>query len=473
MLRSLFMAACSLLLCLALSSCTSFNPSATDLMRPPRLTPEQKAIDDALRASVISDPIMKYPQSGDYRSSFVFHDFDGDGTEEALAFYSVDSSVYARVALLDYSNGRWSAAYELPGTDQDVEFVAFANITDHTKEDIVIGWSNPVDADMTLGVYRYEDGKLVKLLKESADTIYNSYLIDDLDKDGLDDIFLFTRNAGSRAKSSWIRQISFDGYTLDTVSSLPLSDSITDFAGITAGRLSKKDAQRAIFIDELLSDESMVTEVFTMKNGMLTSIIEQGMEPPYAEDGAEAPAESDLLMQEMTLYEQTRRWDTTSVCTDINRDTVIEIPTGEPMPGYESDEIYNEDRIYLTRYNQLIDHALVSVFSAAINYTAGYRIEIPEAWIDQVTIVNQPENGEWRFIAYNSELEKPLEDLSRELARIRVVSQKDYQDQFLDNYFQLSPPRGLFSYYGYLPAQPNEPLSITEDELKNDLFALI
>ena len=76
-----------LLACLwALSGCSGFSSSTADLMRPPRLTPEQSAINEALTAAALTQTYtLKYPKSGEYRSAFVFHDIDGDGVEEAIA----------------------------------------------------------------------------------------------------------------------------------------------------------------------------------------------------------------------------------------------------------------------------------------------------------------------------------------------------------------------------------------------------
>lgn len=84
-----------LLACLwALSGCSGFSSSTADLMRPPRLTPEQSAINEALTAAALTQTYtLKYPKSGEYRSAFVFHDIDGDGVEEAIAFMNRISTI--------------------------------------------------------------------------------------------------------------------------------------------------------------------------------------------------------------------------------------------------------------------------------------------------------------------------------------------------------------------------------------------
>ncbi|MCI8650434.1 MAG: hypothetical protein HFG20_09995 [Anaerotruncus sp.] len=461
-----------IVICMVLSGCSGFNPMPENLMSPPRLSPEQKEIEDALSAAVVSKPVLKYPKSGDYRSAFVFHDIDGDNEEEALAFYCTENDPYTRVCLLDRDEkGKWGAPpYELAGADQDVEFVAFARVVDTDSDNIVIGWGNPDDDRITLGIYVYENGELKTLLNGTQqETVFQEYLIDDIDRDGQDDIILLN-NSSSTATIKLVTQQDDHASITDTHR---LSDSIIRFAGVIAGRVSTETPQRGVFIDELVMGDVLVTEVFSMEHDQLVPIVTQDMDSPLSvpEDGSEP---KELL----SLYDQGARQNTANreddspapVCADINSDLVIEIPTARLMPGYRNET--EAERLYLTEYNQLNGDFLKRVFAAAINRVGGYRVEFPENWIDRVTVVTQIENGEWKFLEYHENASHPLEDLSGELARIRVVSKKDYQDKFLESYVKITE-RGMFTYYGYVPEQVRSELAISAATLTRQLFSLI
>ena len=430
-------------------------------MDPPKLTAEQTAINNALKQSVISSTIrLKYPKTGDYRSSFVFHDIDGDDEQEAIAFYSVESSDYTRVSLLDQKEGQWVAVYELPGASEDVEFISFANITDNPADDVIIGWSSPDQEEKELCVYSMVDNTLTLQHSET----YSEYILDDLDRDGRDDIFIVHKSGNSRSAS--LLQISFNGYEVDVVSEISLSDAIVEFSHLITGRFRSDSGQKALFIDELISGSSYATEVFTITSNGLIPLISWEM----AELDLEEEQPSEELKPTLSLYEQTIRSEQV-FCTDINNDSVVEIPISRSLPGYEDEELAEADKLYLTQYSHLKDESFARVFSAVINRTAGYMIRFPENWIDNVTVVNQVENGEWRFIRYNNELKHSLNDISEELARIRVVSQNDYQDKFLENYIELDV-KGLFTYYGYIPENVTSDLKISAVELKS-MFELI
>lgn len=472
-MRRTILIAILMVLSVLCSSCTGFSPVTEDLMQPPKLTAEQKALDDALRESVTQDFTLKYPKSGNFRSAYVYYNLDDDEEEEALAFYSIGLSSTARVALLDRKDGTWRAVNALAGASQEVEFVAFAHISDKEQEDVIIGWSSEEESEKQLELYTCTDGKLERLLfRDSAGktdfNYYDSYLINDMDKNGLDDIFLFSRDERNRLESSWIKQLSYDSSSnvVRLYSEHPLSDSISEFVGVTAGRINER--RQGIFIDELLYGDLLATEVFSLdKQGLLTPVISYGTRGD----------ENVSSLYEMTLRDVSSDGKDISkeaVCTDINGDTIIEIPTSRLLPGYKKQK--DSEALYLTEYMQLKNDNLERVLATVINRAGGYRVNFPEEWIDEVTVFAQPETSEWRFIEYNASREDPFSDLSGELLRIRVVSKKGYQDKFLEKYTELDT-RGMFTYYAYIPEKVNSSLSIGAYQLSkqnpNRIFTLL
>lgn len=373
------------------------------------------------------------------------------------------------------------------GAGQDVEFVAFANITAKDASDVVVGWSGSDREEKQLRVYRYSpaDRVLVNALAEGVSPGYTTYLIDDLDRNGQADVFLLSSNSRTTLESFWINLLSFDGDAVAIVDKKPLTERILQFAGVTAGRLSAGSARRAIFVDELVPGDSLavgstdilVTEVFSVADGELVPVIS------YSEEGEGEEADYDRLdpdYQKPSLYQMTKRPNTASgannpnsvpspLCTDIDGDRAIEIPTARLLPGTTR---WTRPTGSTSRNITVWKRTSLSGCSPPRSTAGGgYMVEFPQQWIGAVTIVNQMENGEWRFIGYNGS-DDPLNDLSVELARIRVVSQKDYQDKFLENYQKFSESRGMFSYYGYIPESPSSPLAITWTDLQ-DMFSLL
>lgn len=473
-------------LCVILTSCTGVSPFNDDLLRPPRLTEEQREIEEALVGSVNSgDLTFKYPKSGEHRSAFIFQDIDGDGQEEALVFYVTSASGTTFLSVLDrMPDGKWQSPCAVPGVEANVEFVSFANLTDSGRCDILVGWSDATGQQKRLAVYSYLDGALENRLSDGP-LSYETYLVENLDSEPLSELVVLYMDTTDR--SHYISLYAFDGTAVKYCYESRLSAYMAECRSIRAGRLSLTDSRKGIFIDELLED-SLVTEVFVCEpraeaddpassapGKLLRQVIWESMTVPADMTPQEADAlvsdEEEAPVDAPTLYDLTRRPVNTDVCGDVNSDGIIEIPTGRLMPGYDENGDPAE-QFYLTQYKRLQDNALVDVYSVAINREAGYQVRFPSEWVDHVTIVNQVENNEWRFIEYNSQLlNNPLEDWSSELMRIRVVLQKDYQDRSLEKYTMLDV-RGSFTYYGFIPETAAGPLSITMEELKSDIFSL-
>ncbi len=473
-----------LVLCVLLSSCTGAAPFQNEeLLRPPRLTEEQREIENALIASVNSENLtFKYPKSGEHRSAFIFQDIDGDSQDEALVFYMTNASDSTFLSVLDrMPDGKWYSPYAIGGPEGNVEFVEFAPMTDPSSYDILVGWSDVSGQQKRLAIYSYLNGRLENRLKDGPQS-YETYLAADLDGDQLSELALISIDRDDR--SHWLHLFAYNGFTVDVYANdVALSDYMMGCAGIISGRISQTDPRIGIFIDEILED-TLVTEVFVCERPsgednrrsagkFLRNIIWEDMsdlsEDPPA-DGAGSLEDDSGEINAFTLYELTRRSGNTDICRDLNGDGIIEIPTGRLMPGYEDYDA--ADQIYLTQYKHLQNNALGNVYSAAINWNSGYQVEFPPSWVDHVTVVNQPENNEWRFIEYNSQLQNnPLEDWSSELMRIRVVSHKDYQDRSIENYTVLAV-RGAFTYYAYIPETASGSLSITMEQLKDKMFSL-
>ncbi len=88
-----------------LSSC-GLTGSVESLLMPPIVSEDQEAVYDALMDDTGRNITLVYPRTGDYRSAFIFRDLDGDGTDEAVAFYrSEGESSNVRVNILSAAAG--------------------------------------------------------------------------------------------------------------------------------------------------------------------------------------------------------------------------------------------------------------------------------------------------------------------------------------------------------------------------------
>ena len=445
-LNRLLAAGCAAWMMLGASGCSRLQTSIEDLMSPPVLTQEQAEIRSALsRVSGDSDIKYKYPQSGDYRSSFIFYDIDSDGSEEALVFYqSTSKGDSTWINILDRdSSGQWISVCETPAPDAtaNIDFVSFEHLVDTETVSLVIGWED-TRSSKTLIAYNYQGGRLLSIYERE----YTEVAITDLDDSGTTDLVLFTQ----QPQSTLVFLACRTDAGFETVDSATLSHSIVSFDSIQTGKTA--DGQKALFLDstvDLYETSFQVTDVIGIR---------------LRED--RSPALTNLLdTPESSLSQNTLRPAQNLYCRDIDSDGVIEIPTLSALPGYE--DALDEDTLFLTTYNRLDSAAgqLIAKQSGVINTQHRYMIVFPERWLGNVSAVVQPEDGEWTFFAYTGQ----LSDTSTPLLKLRVYSAKDYHDKFDTDYFELIEQKGLFEYYAYIPSSDSD-LAITQEELTQQMF---
>ena len=430
------------------TGCSRLQTSVEDLMSPPVLTQEQAEIRSALsRVSGDSEIKYKYPQNGDYRSSFIFYDIDSDQVEEALVFYQSPSKGDSTwINILDRQDGQWVSVCETPAPDTtaSIDFVSFEHLTDSQTVSLVVGWED-ARSGKTVIAYNYDNGRLLPIFERD----YTELAITDLDGNGSTDLVLFTQQAQSTLV--FLACKTENGF--ETVDSVQLDRSIVSFDNILSGRTAAGTA--ALFLDstvDLYESPFQITDVLSAKRG---------------ENGT--PVLVNLLdNEEATLSRGTMRPAQNLFCRDIDGNGTVEIPTVATLPGYEG--IFDESAIFLTSYNQLSSTSqLIPCQSGVVNPQHRYLLTFPERWLDNaVSAVVQPENGEYTFFAYTGD----LSDTSTVLLKLRVYSAKDYHDKFDDNYFQLIGQKGLFEYYAYLPETHNS-LTITEQELREEMFRFL
>ena len=430
------------------TGCSRLQTSVEDLMSPPVLTQEQAEIRSALsRVSGDSEIKYKYPQNGDYRSSFIFFDIDSDQVEEALVFYQSPSKGDSTwINILDRQDGQWVSVCETPAPDTtaSIDFVSFEQLTDSQTVSLVVGWED-ARSGKTVIAYNYDNGRLLPIFERD----YTELSITDLDGNGSTDLVLFTQQAQSTLV--FLACKTENGF--ETVDSVQLDRSIVSFDNILSGRTAAGTA--ALFLDstvDLYESPFQITDVLSAKRG---------------ENGT--PVLVNLLdNEEVTLSQGTMRPAQNLFCRDIDGNGTVEIPTVATLPGYEG--IFDESAIFLTSYNQLSSTSqLIPCQSGVVNPQHRYLLTFPERWLDNaVSAVVQPENGEYTFFAYTGD----LSDTSTVLLKLRVYSAKDYHDKFDDNYFQLIGQKGLFEYYAYLPETHNS-LTITEQELREEMFRFL
>ncbi len=267
--RLLSLAAALLCVC-ALCSCSQ-SKQVEELLSAPALTDEQSDIIEAINSLSSEAVTLKYPKTGERRAPIIFLDLDSDGETEALAFYNVAAEgVYARIALLEKEGGEWAVADTVDGLGTDVDSVSSLTAGEGERV-LLVGWMSVNQREQTLATYHFSGGRINLGLEENCeDTI-----LYDFDADGNRELCYIMRDADG----FYLKYIYELGREDITASSRRLSDSMMGVVSVAAGE--GEDGASLVFVDELVTEDMMMTEVFEVNGDRLDPVsLAEGLSIP-------------------------------------------------------------------------------------------------------------------------------------------------------------------------------------------------
>ena len=422
-------------LSLLFTGCNNFRlaTSIDDLISPISPSGDNAGVQSAVDEFCKSGYLIKIPAGGDYTTSYIFRDLDGDGNDEALAFYeSNEERGTASLALLQKNDNKWAVVDNIKGEGSDVRSVDFCDVNGDGFDEILVCWSVVSKSSSNkLSVYtqRKNDDKYV--LKSISDPITaGDFICADLNGDRLNEVAVF--NIGSSAESPTAELYSFSSNSKRLLGKTKLDSTIISFESIICG---ETDEGVSIYADALKSDgNSMVTE-FIYWSDFYDSIVS----PFYS-------------------YNTGRTAETTRssliVSKDIDGDGVVEIPTDKRVSGLPQQITAQNWVVY---ENTVLNHRCYT-FSCKRD---GYSVLVDDGRFSKIGVKYDADKRLMTF--YSAETKKECFSI------ISVIkSAYDPQADYLQGYTEVLSNAG----FAYL-ARVNEKADVkfTIDELSNMIKA--
>lgn len=152
-----------------------------ELLRAPRQSEQQNAVQTALNNYLGDSLQLKYPRGGSEPDPVIFADLDDDGAVEAAVLYTAPSKGQnVHLAVLESEEEGWSVAYEVMGLSSEVAEVEQVQLFDGSVQ-LCVGYANANLTDKYLEIYDYRDITIYSACRQPYDT----YRIDTLTGEGL------------------------------------------------------------------------------------------------------------------------------------------------------------------------------------------------------------------------------------------------------------------------------------------------
>ncbi|HIV87174.1 MAG TPA: hypothetical protein H9896_03605 [Candidatus Pygmaiobacter gallistercoris] len=399
-----------LLLVLLFSGCSSpLGGGVEELLEAPKLSQNQTLVVETLNRHIGGSAKLQYPRQGEFLSPFVFRDLNGDGTEEAVVFYSDKtgtSNQYVRVALLEQTDGKWDVCWDDEGLGVGVDSVQFGTMYASGTDALIVGYTNTGPSDKFLAVYNYEAEQQGMIQVDKRQ--YCGYALADFTGNGTDDLVVLSSAAESGPMQ--VTMLTVEGGELRIVTSVALDSLLQTSSQIW---VSSSTGGYSLVIDGFTSGGTLASEqlYFDEDSGRLISCGKRlGIEIPTLTtrvgttlssrdvdgDGA---VEIPVVLGNVSVFstEQRMQWvsyyDFAAIDAyqnNFEKETVDpgkQIPSVLPVPqsGNSTSSFPQQETAQTTPDEQEIQPTNEKVFGLA-DLSYGYYLRLPISWKNRVTV---------------------------------------------------------------------------------------
>lgn len=409
-----------------LSSCHISSFDTDTLLTPPQMNEVNSEIQDSIQRTIGGNYELRYPKSGNYQTAITSVDLTGDGVSESMCFYTSGNDRKVSFIILEKISDKWTAIGIAESQATDIDRVAFADLDGDSIMEIVVGWQYTSGEERAIEIFKF--GTDTEM--ESVHTgMYNNFVVFN------DSVVVISRNTTGKTASATL--IGKKGRSISILNTVSLNTYITGFISVQSETANNI---KSVYIDEQLESLMYATEVLTInENGEFT-------------------------VTSSTLSDQTMR-TRAYICTDIDDDGSLDIPVERALPEYKRGDI-TENLVYVDWYSYsggLIEY----ITSAYTSTNESFFIELPEEWIDNITIQrDEKADRSTHFYMIDGENYIPM-------FSVRVFSQQEFTDNVKSTgWFEIATVNE--NVYTFRADSSNLPDKFTVDTEKiTEIFHLI
>ena len=314
------------------TGCTSYGGAVEELLAAPRMSDAQKEIQAVIAQHAGTSYKLKYPQRGVLLSPFVFEDLDGDGVDEALAFFSNDiDSKNVRMALLKYIDNEWKLIADIEGEGTDVDSITITKEGSTGKPNLLVGYSNINSKAKHLEVYYYNEDVLYEIYYQQ----YLDYVVGDFTQTGNDDIVVISPPLNNEKIKANL--VTLNGEKPAMVSIIDLDSRIQ---GVKSIYTRENDLGTAIIMDVVTVDGYATQTMYCQENKlvMFSDIIgmdiikttSRTQEKLKTSDmNGDKNVETPVVLSNISDKGGEIRWNKVSYYDFVDKDTNVEEYTGQ------------------------------------------------------------------------------------------------------------------------------------------------
>ncbi len=437
------LALCIALSVLPLSACTA--PKLTldpeELYALPELPERYTALNKQLSDIQESGAEYAAPVSGSNIQPVQMVDLDGDGREEALAFFrQSDGEKPLKIYVFTDNGDSYAQTAVIEGSGLAVYSIAYSDMNGDGRMEIIVGWRVSMELQ-ALAVYALEPDGARELMR----TNYVKYAVADLNSDGTQEMTVFRADQdGVGAADCYV----WKNGTLALGSTIRVSMTMAELSQqgkVTVGTL--RSGEPALFVTGVADSARAITDVLLLRNSELSN---------------------SVLSLTTGVSRESSRFRSLYPM-DINGDGITEIPRTVPLsPGEQETDV--SQRVDWISYDAAgTASRVLSTYHAMED---GWYLQLPEGWAESILVGRSAATDETSVTFY---MESDAEDDQGYAALLRITALSGSNRERLavrTGRFILGRNDGVIYVGELLKGNEEWDHSVTEDEVRN-AFSLI
>lgn len=345
------------LLPLLLSGCM-MAASAEDLYALPQLPDEYKALNARLLEILAGGAEYAPPVAGSNLPSVQMVDLNGDGTDEALAFFRVSSEERPlKIYIFQAVGDDYRQAALIEGSGTSIHSIRYEDMNNDGVREVLVGWRVSAEVQ-TLSIYSMRDLEPLRLMN----TAYARYEVADLDGDEDQELTVL------RSDDTETGQTLADFYDWDSAysslqlhSTARLSAPVANIQRVQVGTLLEGEA--ALFVTSRVpgaDDTSRAcTDILAFRGAELANIV----------------LNDTGVSTEIFRYQNI-------LPADVNGDLATDVPRPAALSSEDGEDTYW--KIYWYSYN--LDGTNERQAVTYHNLTDEWYLLIPDSWDNHFTV---------------------------------------------------------------------------------------
>lgn len=367
---------------MALAGCALTSP-VEDLFVPPQLPAEYRSLNLQIEAIQAQGSEYAAPTSGTNLQPVQLVDLDGDGEEEAVAFFrTADEEKPLKIYIFQTEEDSYRQAAVIEGSGTAIQSIRYVDLDSDGSMELLVSWRVGTEAQnmgvQALEVYALENMEPVQLMVSP----YARYAAVDVDGDGRQEVVLL-RGDGTEAGGSVADCYDWENGRLNLASTAKLSVTVAQLQWMGVGTLT--DGSTAVFVTGQEAESQTVNDILVYQQGELRNIVLSS-----------ATGVSTEVFRVSALQP-----------TDVDGDGVTEVPMPLLLPSEPEEPVW---KIYWRSYDPQ-----GAAESKAITYhdvPNSWYLMIPEDWDRHFTVrqenASAMERGVTFYTVKGGEKDQPL-----------------------------------------------------------------